>query len=378
MKPLLQHFLSSSILMRLAIAASAKAGISYQVINLTPPGSTFAIATGVSGNEVVGYASMAGYADAAALWTNGNPNPVDLAPAGSLESNGLALVPGTQVGQVEISQATVAALWHGTSASFVNLSVPGYNDTVAAAISGSQIVGSASADAGPFKGILWNSVGGTYVPTNLTPNGYAAAQLTGVENGVQVGTVTDSSGTRHAGLWTGSAASFVDLSPAGYTDSFVYGIGGGQIVGSATGPAADGSEHAILWTGPSATSFVDLNGPGLSSSRAEAAGDGMQVGSGAGTETGEQSHAIVWMSSPDNYVDLQQFLPASEGYIDSIALGIDSQGDIVGYAENAAGAQAIEWVPQSVPLPPGLWPAIGLLLIITTVLTCSLLARCVP
>lgn len=363
-------------IMLAVFSSGAEAGISYQAIDLTPPGSTFySIASGVSGNQVIGSAADSTGHMSAVLWTSGNPNPVSLNPPGSFNSLGFALLPGAQIGQVEIGSNTEAAIWDGTPSGYVTLPIPdGYNSTTVAAISGTQIVGTARAGSALPRAILWNNVAGTYVPVDLTPSGYIDGELTGVENGVQVGTVGDSN--NHAALWTGSAASYVNLSPAGSVNSYANWIGGGQIVGVATFSSSPyAPENAILWTGPSANCYVNLNGPGLTNSAALAAGDGMQVGYGNGPTTGGRTHAIVWSSSADSYVDLQQFLPDSQ-CDQSVAQGIDSQGDIVGYVEEANGTtHAVEWVPQSVPLPAGIWPAAGLLLVTTVVLSRSRLAR---
>src|SRR4030095_9388723 len=63
----------------------------------------------------------------------------------------------------------------------------------------------------------------------------------------------------HAGLWNGSAASWVDLNPAGSTESSAYGTSGTQQagdtrIGLGRGPAA-------LWRG-TVGSWIDLNPAG--------------------------------------------------------------------------------------------------------------------
>src|SRR5689334_24275351 len=70
----------------------------------------------------------------------------------------------------------------------------------------------------------------------------------------QVGT-TISGGFNMGSLWSGTAASWINLTPAAATQSEGFGVHGGQQVGRAL---IGGQNHAALWTG-SAASFADLN-----------------------------------------------------------------------------------------------------------------------
>jgi hypothetical protein len=69
-----------------------------------------------------------------------------------------------------------------------------------------------------------------------------------------VGSV-DAGGLRHAALWGGTAASWVDLNPAGASESDAWAVHNGQQVGYAT---VGGLQHAGLWSG-TADSWVDLS-----------------------------------------------------------------------------------------------------------------------
>ena len=88
----------------------------------------------------------------------------------------------------------------------------------------------------------------------------------------------------------------VDLHPAGFTNSYALGVSGGQQVGY--GDHADGTQHALVWTGTAAS-----------------------------------------------VVDLHTFLPA--GYLSSVATGIDAAGNIVGHAwSNPDNHHAFLWEPK--------------------------------
>jgi len=62
-------------------------------------------------------------------------------------------------------------------------------------------------------------------------------------------------GNSHAGLWSGTAASFLDIHPSGASQSSVKGMMGQWQVGQAT---FGGKDHAGIWNGKAAT-FVDLH-----------------------------------------------------------------------------------------------------------------------
>jgi hypothetical protein len=178
-----------------------------------------------------------------------------------------------------------------------------------------------------------------------------------------VGTPTGDD-SQHALLWSGTAASCIDLTPSGYSmTSVAYGVSDGQQVGSARG-------HAALWSG-TAESYVDLNPSGFRESLAYGVSNGQQVGWGWRDAIGSSEHALLWSGTAESYVDLSTFLPAA--YSGSRAFGIDSAGNIVGEAWGDTGiAQAVlwqhepgEWLPgggvNQVPLPgAALLGAIGL------------------
>ena len=115
--------------------------------------------------------------------------------------------------------------------------------------------------------------------------------------------------------------------------------------------------HAILWNGSSA-SYVDLNPIGFTRSHAYGISGNQQIGYGSGSVTGNHDHALLWNGNAAGYIDLHQFLPT--GFVTSYARGIDSYGNIAGYAIDSLGNEhAIVW---SVPEPATivLWCVAGL------------------
>ncbi|HVU64237.1 MAG TPA: hypothetical protein VHC70_09690, partial [Phycisphaerales bacterium] len=107
--------------------------------------------------------------------------------------------------------------------------------------------------------------------------------------------------------------------------------------------------HASLWSG-TATSWIDLNPAGSTESMANAAGGGQQAGYAI---LGGVHHAGLWSGTAASWVDLSPFLPA--GFTDSYATGISNDGVnqyVSGYGFNSLAGrnEAIVWT-QSIPAP---------------------------
>ncbi len=183
-----------------------------------------------------------------------------------------------------------------------------------------------------LRAMLWTGSAASAV--DLNPAAFTFSSISGVGGGQQVGQghmyyyVNKKVGyvdEYHALLWTGSAASAVDLHPAAFASSGADGVGDGQQVGY--GAYADGTMHALLWTG-TAASVVDLHPAAFTSSGAYRVAAGQQVGWGMLADG--TTHALVWTGSAASVVDLNAFLPT--GFTDAVAAGIDAAGNVVGYA----------------------------------------------
>lgn len=221
-----------------------------------------------------------------------------------------------------------ATLWTSFSpSSAVDLNPGKGYVSVAYGVSGNQQVG--VVDGGVAS--LWTGSAASWV--NL-----GSGQALGVWDGTQVGWA----GPFHAALWQGTAASMVDLNPPGFMTSEATGISHGEIVGSAS---SMNFTHALLWTGSSASSAVDLNGVNLSS--AALATNGVQqvgyVSNQVPPNGGHpmDQHAVVWTGTAASI----QALPIPPRYRlpNLVATAIDSDGDIVG---NEA---SVMWIPRRVP-----------------------------
>jgi hypothetical protein len=154
---------------------------------------------------------------------------------------------------------------------------------------------------------------------------------------------------RHALLWQGSAAGYVDLHPAGnWNDSVARAVAGDQQVGNInnyfyTSYERIIVEHAALWRG-SAASVVDLHPNGIGCERSYANDtDGMrQVGYGYFPTSANTTpyRALLWSGTAASAVVLHP-----PGYTHSFAEGVGGE-EQVGYgfdARGGGGTRALLW-----------------------------------
>jgi len=141
----------------------------------------------------------------------------------------------------------------------------------------------------------------------------------GIAGGQQVGNVSPGL-YPHASLWTGTAASWADLNPAGSTVSSAWGVAAGRQVGYARPGSYD---HASLWTG-TPDSWVDLHSYltadyGPSSAYAiEVVGDDIWVVGRANNYTTGIQEAILWhnvIPEPSSVLILGSGVLALAGFV---------------------------------------------------------------
>ena len=172
-----------------------------------------------------------------------------------------------------------------------------------AAANGKQVGGSGNGHAMMLNGNALNSV-------DLHPVGYVTSMATSTDDVQQCGYVY--SYGHHSALWSGSAASFVDLA-AGFNGTYCNGVHGGQQVGyGETFIYTVSIQHALMWTG-SPAGYVDLHPiiVGYPYSKAMGVRSGQQIGFVSQihysiNDTGpvQGSHAIVWNGTAASAVDL--------------------------------------------------------------------------
>jgi hypothetical protein len=153
-------------------------------------------------------------------------------------------------------------------------------------------------------------------------------------------------------LWSGTAASAVDLNPANSISSQGVTVFGDTQAGLARGNAIGSRDHATLWHG-TAASAVDLNPAGFISSAVTDNSATTQVG--YGYLTPDIFHALAWNGSADSFVDLHSAL---EGVVPNLGASradcILPDGTIIGTALTATNEgrdYLVVWTPSEVPEP---------------------------
>ena len=201
----------------------------------------------------------------------------------------------------------------------------GFTSSGAGGSFGGQQIGFGSTGTAAHA-LLWSGSAASTV--DLHPAGFVNSYGAAVAGGQQVGyaNLAGDTGTYHALLWSGSASSAIDLNPAGFTYSQASGISGGQQAGY--GNPVTGWPHALLWSG-SAAGAVDLNPPGFVQSRAGGILNGQEVGFGEAT-LGGAMHALLWSGTAASAVDLN---PAGLGIYDSYASNLSADQQ-VGYGSD--------------------------------------------
>lgn len=334
-------------------------GQSYVVIDLTPAGSATSSVAGASGGQQVGGAGFATAAGQplvshAMLWNGSAAGAIDLGPG-----TASAVGDGQQAG----SANGHAALWRGTAASRIDLNPALWDQSVAAGVAGGQQVGSATRSVPcttkkgscsngqrtEFRPFLWSGSAASAV--DLTPFvlGFGAGRALGTDGVQQVGigfeliSINAFRGP-FAVLWSGTAESAVNLNPFDAATSQANAVAGGQQVGYGYTP-----KRALLWKG-SAESVVDLHPNGYTASEANATNGFKQAGYGYifdPVTLVSHSHALVWSGDAASAIDLNQYLP--DGFTDAAATGIDADGRVVGWAgrgsSDPANVHAMMWVP---------------------------------
>jgi hypothetical protein len=198
------------------------------------------------------------------------------------------------------------------------------------------------------RAYLWTGTAASAV--DLHPAGSFASIANGVYGSNQVGwAATTPITSSHAMLWSGSAASVVDLNPVGHYGSQATAIWGTTQVGWGTATSIS-QPHALLWNG-TASSFVDLHPAGFERSQATDAAGTFQVGHGIVAGIGGTQHALVWNGSAASAVDLHPFVTALDPSFDvSYALGFAEDGRVVGFARKTQdNFYAVMWTPIPEP-----------------------------
>jgi hypothetical protein len=213
-------------------------------------------------------------------------------------------------------------------------------ESYANAVSGANQFGSAyfGPDIG-WRASLWSGTASSWV--DITPVGRYSAEIFGASEANQVGYVN-----HNASLWSGTAASWVNLHPSGALFSFAFGTSGTNQVGQASFGFQDFG-RASLWSG-TAASWVNLHPSGATFSRAFGVLGPYQVG--YAVIAGSGSRASLWSGTAASWIDI-----TPPGYTNSEARSISTDGAFYyitgsGYNPVTEQTEALLWT-QPVPEP---------------------------
>jgi hypothetical protein len=196
---------------------------------------------------------------------------------------------------------------------------------------GSQVGIDASGSTQPT---LWTGTAASAV--NLLPTGAIGGIASGVSGDTQVGVVQlTNSDNGHPFLWHGTASSAVNLTPDGFTGGRAFGVDGTHQVGIVDG-------HAQLWTG-TAASAIDLNPAGFIGSTASAVSGNRQGGFGNATVS-SSNHALLWNGSAASAIDLH---PAGFDNSQVTAISGGLEGGEAGFNGPSSTEHAMLWSGSS-------------------------------
>ena len=244
---------------------------------------------------------------------------------------------------------TVGLVWNGLSNKPIQIFPTGLLQVILNAVDNGFQVG----DATPVTPVIQHPFvfNGTNSAVDLLPNGFLAGGALCISGNKIGGYVQPTSMTdpRQAALWPfHTSVSFVNLQPVAYTASAVQGISPDQQVGYGvtTQKDTDGGDfvsHALLWTG-SAASVVDLNPSDKVGSFANAVRNGVQVGQFYNLNLTNIYMACVWKGTAASMVNLDALIPFD--HMGSLASAIDDQGIIYGTYIARGEYHSIAWIPN--------------------------------
>jgi len=173
---------------------------------------------------------------------------------------------------------THALLWNGSASNYVDLNPSGFVvGSAATAISGNQEVGYGAPpgtnqgfdlNGSNYHALVWNGTAASY--SDLNPTGFLISEALGTNGSQQIGIgyVTDTNvyDTEQALLWSGSAASVVNLQsvlPTSDTWAWSYPLSIDSS-GNVFGYAVDSSENyfAMEWSPPTTLTWNNAGGTG--------------------------------------------------------------------------------------------------------------------
>jgi hypothetical protein len=232
-------------------------------------------------------------------------------------------------------------LWRNDTSAPIDLTPDAYNNgrAVIRRATDTQQIGEGGIDPsiGDTHALLWSGTAASVV--DLHPAGFKTSTGSAIAGNVQggAGQLTVTTEGNHALLWRGTAASVVDLHPSGYYNTYVSGVTASGDLQFGSGILTRGGyNHALLWRG-TAASVVDLNSTGYVASQIFDVSESTQGGTITPSASPGNEHAALWRGTAASVVDLH---PA--GFQSSGISGVSGDTQ-VGYGFNPGGNHALVW-----------------------------------
>lgn len=277
------------------------------LVDVHPAGSNFSAINGRSGALSVGYAGTASLAQTPVIWQGTTPSVLSV-PFAYVIGRAVATDGDQIVGYASESDpetgvgSSHAMLWNAATGTAVDL---GKDDTVYGVGGGVQ-VGTTTGSKGP-NAAMWRGTSNSYIDLHVAGNDSSVASDT--NGAIQVGYVGIDVRVRNearprdirfysAGYWSGSASSFVYL-PTVYRHSFALAVMGDTIVGYGNTTDAIGTpkeSHAVAWVGAT-HEYVDLHALLPADMRTSVANSVDEFGNivGYGVTTSGVVRSYVWL-----------------------------------------------------------------------------------
>ena len=328
----------------------------WSAISLQPSGNyagseASSVSEGQIGGTGIVITSQGDQVPHPAYWSNATPSGYkDL--FSSVSGQVLAVGGGAQAGYLDMW----AMWWKGTTQHYPVNSINSISSFIYGLDSGWAVGSLQPQWDGPQKATIWKLTD-TYseAPVSLAPAGstdsrlFAITGASATDPGKQAGMVDG-----NAAYWSGTAASYVNLHPAGAESSIARAASGDFQAGWVeTHPDV---YRAARWSG-TAQSLLDLQPEisGITDSQIFGMADGVEVGRiYFGSNAILDSRAFLWWDSKDDYVNLQELLP--QEYTASRAEAVDwfdGKLWVAGTAWNGTlgREEAMLWTYYSVPEP---------------------------
>jgi hypothetical protein len=343
----------------------------WSVNYLHPENSKSSMAISVSGGQQFGAVFSGDDENSAhaAKWRGTAASFIDMNPDRASCSIISSDIENQQVGLVFLDGKFEACLWTGSAKSSIILHPQNAIGSLAITNDKDKQAGSVTFEMGKMHACIWS--GSPESCLDIHPGKFVTSSISSISGNQQVGWVMfvgsnpdevlkrtlkemlknkgelpkkdplDSLSPKfHAGLWAGSAESFIDLHPATATMSWATSTDGKKQVGYAR---FGDKNHACLWFG-TAASYLDLQPGRATESMINHTNGTFHVG--AASFDGK-SQACLWTGTSPEIENLHVFL--DKKYKESSATHVytsDKTNTVVGWALNGQTNQkeAVMWV----------------------------------